>query len=157
RGPRAVPAGDDARRPPRRDRGPWPPDRRRPRARGAGGRPCLRRRGRRSGPFRGRRGARGRGRGRIGCLPSVGPGRRAMTYFVTGATGFIGRHLVQELLRNREGEVVALVREGSRERLAELIEGWDGGERVTAVVGDLTKPRLGVDEAWIDEHRGKID
>jgi NAD(P)-dependent dehydrogenase (short-subunit alcohol dehydrogenase family) len=80
-----------------------------------------------------------------------------MTYFVTGATGFIGRHLVQELLRNREGEVFALVREGSRERLAELIEGWDGGERVTAVVGDLTKPRLGVDEAWIDEHRGKID
>jgi NAD(P)-dependent dehydrogenase (short-subunit alcohol dehydrogenase family) len=80
-----------------------------------------------------------------------------MTYFVTGATGFIGRHLVQELLRNREGEVFALVREGSRERLAELIEGWEGGERVTAVVGDLTKPRLGVDEAWIDEHRGKID
>jgi thioester reductase-like protein len=80
-----------------------------------------------------------------------------MTYFVTGATGFIGRHLVQELLRNREGEIYALVREGSRDRLAELIEGWDGGERVSAVVGDLTKPRLGVDEAWIDEHRGKID
>jgi NAD(P)-dependent dehydrogenase (short-subunit alcohol dehydrogenase family) len=80
-----------------------------------------------------------------------------MTYFVTGATGFIGRHLVQELLRNREGEVFALVREGSSDRLAELIESWDGGERVTAVVGDLTKPRLGVDEAWIDEHRGKID
>jgi len=28
-----------------------------------------------------------------------------LSYFVTGATGFIGRHLVQELLRNREGEV----------------------------------------------------
>ncbi|MGZ6675406.1 MAG: SDR family oxidoreductase, partial [Solirubrobacteraceae bacterium] len=26
----------------------------------------------------------------------------SLSYFVTGATGFIGRHLVQELLRNRE-------------------------------------------------------
>jgi NAD(P)-dependent dehydrogenase (short-subunit alcohol dehydrogenase family) len=80
-----------------------------------------------------------------------------MTYFVTGATGFIGRHLVQELLRNHEGEIFVLVRQSSRERLAELVERWDGGERVTAVVGDLTQERLGVEQAWIDEHRGKID
>jgi NAD(P)-dependent dehydrogenase (short-subunit alcohol dehydrogenase family) len=80
-----------------------------------------------------------------------------LTYFVTGATGFIGRHLVQELLSNREGEVFALVRDGSQERLAELAEGWAGGERVTPVVGDLAEPRLGVDDAWIEEHRGKID
>src|SRR5215470_1371896 len=80
-----------------------------------------------------------------------------MTYFVTGATGFIGRHLVEDLLRNREGEIYALVREGSQERLAELVERWDGGDRVTPVVGDLTEERLGVDQAWIDEHRGKIE
>jgi NAD(P)-dependent dehydrogenase (short-subunit alcohol dehydrogenase family) len=80
-----------------------------------------------------------------------------MTHFVTGATGFIGRHLVQQLLSNREGEVFALVREGSQERLAELIKRWDGGDRVTPVVGDLTQERLGVEQPWIDEHRGKID
>jgi NAD(P)-dependent dehydrogenase (short-subunit alcohol dehydrogenase family) len=80
-----------------------------------------------------------------------------LTYFVTGATGFIGRHLVQELLRNREGEIFALVRQSSQERLTELAESWDGGERVTPVVGDLAQPRLGVDDAWVDEHRGKID
>src|SRR4051812_26058410 len=80
-----------------------------------------------------------------------------MTYFVTGATGFIGRHLVAELLRNREGEVYALVREGSRERLAEIVEGWAGGDRVTPVIGDLTQPHLGIEQAWIDEQRGKID
>jgi NAD(P)-dependent dehydrogenase (short-subunit alcohol dehydrogenase family) len=80
-----------------------------------------------------------------------------LTYFVTGATGFIGRHLVQGLLRNRDGEIFALVRERSRERLAELVERWDGGDRVTPVVGDLAQTRLGVDEGWIDEHRGKVD
>ena len=35
-----------------------------------------------------------------------------MAYFVTGATGFIGRHLVEQLLE-REGDIHLLVREGS--------------------------------------------
>ena len=42
-------------------------------------------------------------------------------YFVTGATGFIGRHLVERLLE-REGDIHVLVREGSREKLDKLIE-----------------------------------
>ena len=50
-----------------------------------------------------------------------------MDYFVTGATGFIGRHLVERLLE-REGTVHVLVRPGSRERLEALIAGW-GAER----------------------------
>ncbi len=37
-----------------------------------------------------------------------------MAYFVTGATGFIGRHLVERLLA-REGDIYVLVREGSLE------------------------------------------
>ncbi len=44
-----------------------------------------------------------------------------MNYFVTGATGFIGRHLVAELLK-REGTIYALVREGSRGKLDSLIQ-----------------------------------
>jgi NAD(P)-dependent dehydrogenase (short-subunit alcohol dehydrogenase family) len=80
-----------------------------------------------------------------------------MTYFVTGATGFIGRHLVQELLRNREGEVFVLVRDGSRARLDELIASWENGERVTAVEGDLTASLLGVGDAFVEAHRGSVD
>ena len=46
-----------------------------------------------------------------------------MNYFVTGATGFIGRNLVARLLK-REGTIYALVRAGSRGRLEELRTGW---------------------------------
>ena len=46
-----------------------------------------------------------------------------MAYFVTGATGFIGRHLVEQLLE-RDGDVYVLVREASVGRLDELIERW---------------------------------
>ncbi|QEC47807.1 SDR family oxidoreductase [Baekduia soli] len=80
-----------------------------------------------------------------------------MAYFVTGATGFIGRHLVEELLRNRSGDVHVLVRATSRDRLDELIASWPDGDRVKPVTGDLALPMLGVDEAWIAEHRGAID
>jgi NAD(P)-dependent dehydrogenase (short-subunit alcohol dehydrogenase family) len=80
-----------------------------------------------------------------------------MAYFVTGATGFIGRHLVEELLRNRDGDVHVLVREGSRERLDALIARWPHGERVKPVAGDLTEPLLGVDPGWLDAHKGRID
>ncbi|HEX2893357.1 MAG TPA: SDR family oxidoreductase [Marmoricola sp.] len=81
-----------------------------------------------------------------------------MSYFVTGATGFIGRYLVQELLDNREGEIHLLCREGSRARLDALItQQWGGSSRLVPVVGDLRAERLGVDPDWIEEHRGTID
>jgi nucleoside-diphosphate-sugar epimerase len=63
-----------------------------------------------------------------------------MTYFVTGATGFIGRNLVEHLLQQldasraahsseagrraggaREGDIHVLVREESRDKLDALI------------------------------------
>jgi NAD(P)-dependent dehydrogenase (short-subunit alcohol dehydrogenase family) len=82
-----------------------------------------------------------------------------MSYFVTGATGFIGRHLVERLLARPDGEIHVLVRAGSRGRLDDLVARWgpEAGERVRPVVGDLQSERLGVDEAWIEAHRGGID
>jgi thioester reductase-like protein len=68
-----------------------------------------------------------------------------MSYFVTGATGFIGRHLIEELLRNREGDIHVLVRAGSQDRLDTLIaERFGGSGRIKPVAGDLTEPKLGV-------------
>ena len=80
-----------------------------------------------------------------------------MAYFVTGATGFIGRHLVQELLDNREDEIFVLVRKGSQDRIERLLRSWGNPARVTTVTGDLTKPRLGVAKSWVAQHRGSID
>ncbi len=67
-----------------------------------------------------------------------------MKYFVTGATGFIGRHLLP-LLMQREGEIAVLVRPGSRARFAALRDQVDpAGTRLRAVVGDIAEPGLGV-------------
>ncbi|WP_309647828.1 SDR family oxidoreductase [Nocardioides sp.] len=79
-----------------------------------------------------------------------------MSYFVTGATGFIGRHLVQELVDHREGDVFVLVRAGSMARMEALIKRW-GSSRVVPVVGDLGQPGLGVDDAWVAEHAGSVE
>jgi thioester reductase-like protein len=80
-----------------------------------------------------------------------------MTYFVTGATGFIGRNLVESLLANREGQIHVLVREGSTERLDKLIERWGQPDRIVPVVGDLTQPKLGVSDEQIAELKGNVD
>ena len=79
-----------------------------------------------------------------------------MSYFVTGATGFIGRHLVGNLLK-RKGTIHVLVRRGSQKKLDALIErmGWDK-KRIVPVLGDLAKPRLGVSAEKAAELKGKI-
>ncbi|HEU4802794.1 MAG TPA: SDR family oxidoreductase [Solirubrobacterales bacterium] len=80
-----------------------------------------------------------------------------MAYFVTGATGFIGRNLV-ELLLEREGTIYVLVREGSQGRLAELRNRWGvDEERVVGIVGDLSQRRLGVSDADVERLRGEVD
>jgi short-subunit dehydrogenase/thioester reductase-like protein len=80
-----------------------------------------------------------------------------MSYFVTGATGFIGRFLVQELLDNREGDVFVLVRASSTDRMERLVRRWGAGDRVHLVTGDLQEAALGVDPDWVKQHQGSID
>src|SRR6478735_7855150 len=85
-----------------------------------------------------------------------------MAYFVTGATGFIGRRLVEQLLDKRQGKVHVLVRESSLERLEDLVERWgvvvgtSAAKRIVPVIGDLRRPLLGVEQEQVAELRGKI-
>jgi NAD(P)-dependent dehydrogenase (short-subunit alcohol dehydrogenase family) len=71
-----------------------------------------------------------------------------MQYFITGASGFIGRRLVKKLLA-REGSVIYfLVRAAELNSLDALYEFWDftptEKARVLPVAGDLTEPGLGI-------------
>ena len=80
-----------------------------------------------------------------------------MAYFVTGATGFIGRHLVEKLLP-RGKPIYVLVRRGSQKKLDALREEWGADDKqVIAVTGDLTKPNLGVADADLRKLKGKVD
>jgi short-subunit dehydrogenase len=80
-----------------------------------------------------------------------------VNYFLTGATGFIGRNLVERLLK-REGTIYALVRAGSRGRLEELRTGWGAdGARIVPIAGDLSQPGLGVSEEDLVTMRGDVD
>jgi NAD(P)-dependent dehydrogenase (short-subunit alcohol dehydrogenase family) len=80
-----------------------------------------------------------------------------MTYFVTGATGFIGRRLVKKLLARRGTVVHFLVRAESRDKIPALLEEWGvGEERAIPVVGDLGQPLLGVSKADQKKLAGKI-
>lgn len=79
-----------------------------------------------------------------------------MSYFVTGATGFIGRFLVSRLLQ-RKGTIHVLLRRGSKKKFDEIAERmqWDP-KRIKIVYGDLSKPRLGVAPATLKTLVGKV-
>src|SRR3990167_7034144 len=85
-------------------------------------------------------------------------GECSMTYFVTGATGFIGRFLVQALLPRGEGTVYVLVRPKSVGKLDELRQFWgkESVKRVVPIKGDLGQARLGLSKADLTKLKGKV-
>ena len=81
-----------------------------------------------------------------------------MIYFVTGASGFIGKRLVAKLLEQPAATVYFLTRDKSPERLQKLHDYWKADKsRAIPVVGDLCQPCLGVGKADLKKLKGKVD
>lgn len=81
-----------------------------------------------------------------------------MQYFVTGATGFIGKRLVKKLLARRGSTVHFLMREESAAKLPELLAFWGVSKtRAIPVYGDLTGKKLGVAADVIKSLKGQVD
>ena len=77
--------------------------------------------------------------------------------FVTGATGFIGRHLVSLLLARPGGRIFVLVRAASLGRLEARRREWkDTDGRIVAVVGDVAEPGLGISSDDLAKIRGRV-
>ncbi|KAH7318213.1 alpha-aminoadipate reductase [Stachybotrys elegans] len=88
---------------------------------------------------------------------ALGPSKSA-TFFLTGATGFLGAYLVKDILERENTKLIAHIRAKdlsfAKERLTRSLKGyglwqesWVG--RIECVTGDLTKPRLGLsDDSW---------
>jgi NAD(P)-dependent dehydrogenase (short-subunit alcohol dehydrogenase family) len=81
-----------------------------------------------------------------------------MQYFVTGATGFIGKRLVKKLLGRKGSVVHFLIRKESESKVAGLRQYWGASAaRVVPVFGDLTAKKLGVSSAAAKKLKGQID
>ncbi|TAG45373.1 MAG: SDR family oxidoreductase [Betaproteobacteria bacterium] len=81
-----------------------------------------------------------------------------MTYFVTGASGFIGKRLVKKLLERKNTTVYFLIRAESKKKLPKMMSFWgdDAAKRCIPIVGDLAKPGLGVSAADKTKLKGKV-
>ena len=81
-----------------------------------------------------------------------------MQYFVTGATGFIGKRLVKTLLARKGSTVHFLLRRESEGKVADLLDYWGTTKaRAVPVYGDLTGKKLGVAAEDIKALKGRID
>ena len=85
-----------------------------------------------------------------------------MQYFVTGATGFIGKRLVRKLLARKGATVHFLIRKESAEKVSALHAYWGltgakSQARAVPVFGDLTEKRLGVSADAVKALKGQCD
>ncbi|NEO31150.1 MAG: NAD-dependent epimerase/dehydratase family protein [Symploca sp. SIO3C6] len=85
---------------------------------------------------------------------------------LTGGTGFLGAFLIEELLQRTQADIYCLVRAADavqgKKRLQQNLEKYkvwndDFSSRIIPVLGDLSKPKFGLDAHKFQALAGKID
>ena len=85
---------------------------------------------------------------------------------LTGATGFVGGFLLQELLRQTPATIHCLVRSPNRAEAQRKLENhleqcgipWERyRDRIIAIPGDLSQPQLGLSDSQFQTFQGQID
>jgi phthiocerol/phenolphthiocerol synthesis type-I polyketide synthase E len=98
--------------------------------------------------------------------PWTGPLGSPAEIFLTGGTGFLGTHLLAELLRQTGARIHCLVRATDAaeagQRLREGLESrrlWRDGmaDRLVPIAGDLGAPRFGLSEEAFRDLAGRVD
>src|SRR5262249_57739964 len=84
----------------------------------------------------------------------TGMGKRV---FVTGASGFMGKNLVDALARREEDIFYLLCRSETTERRLREELRWVGTEQLRFVQGDITQPECGIDHTTLPEVSRHID
>ncbi|MEX2552715.1 MAG: SDR family oxidoreductase, partial [Actinomycetota bacterium] len=91
------------------------------------------------------------------------PPRRVL---LTGASGFLGAYLLRELLDQSEAEIYCLIRAPDHDRAAARLRSsletfglWqdEPGSRIVPVLGNLARPRLGLDDKQYDILEHTVD
>ena len=86
--------------------------------------------------------------------------------FLTGATGFLGAYLLQELIDKTNADIYCLIRavdsDAAERRLTDNLKKYslwsqDISSRIIPVVGDLSQPRLGLNTETFEILAGAID
>jgi thioester reductase-like protein len=91
---------------------------------------------------------------------------RGLNIFLTGATGFVGAFLLNELLRKTSASIYCLVRaknsDIAQERIKKALQSyqlWDTSlaTRIIPVVGELAQPNLGLSSSQFQDLANRID
>ena len=94
--------------------------------------------------------------------------KEAGNILLTGATGFLGIHILEEFIKNENGKIYCIVRDetglSSKLKLQQKLHyyfdtKYDNliGKRIFAITGDITKPGFGLDQEKLLDLSNNID